>query len=177
MPNWTPMLFFTGDTHFNDPRILRIAPRPFASLAEHDAALSAFWNETIAPDDEVWHLGDFGRLQKADVEALLSRLHGRKNLIIGNNDPPDTVGAKGWSSVQHYAELRAEGTLLILCHYPFRTWNQMGKKSLDLHGHSHGKLKRLTRQYDVGVDVWNYRPVSLATLLQPGRFRNAVRTA
>lgn len=159
------MVFFTSDTHFNDPRILRIDRRPFASLAHHDEALIAFWNETVGPDDEVWHLGDFSRGSKAGAEALLSRLNGCKNLIIGNNDGPDTTTASGWASAQHYAELTIDGMLLILCHYPFRTWNQMGKKSIDLHGHSHGKLKPLTRQFDVGVDAWNFRPVALSALL------------
>ncbi|RVA66900.1 metallophosphoesterase, partial [Mesorhizobium sp. M7A.F.Ca.CA.001.08.2.1] len=32
------MIFFTSDTHFNDPRILRLGPRPFSSLAGHDQA-------------------------------------------------------------------------------------------------------------------------------------------
>ena len=158
-------LFFTSDTHFNDPRILRIDRRPFASLAEHDEALVGYWNGAVGQDDEVWHLGDFGRLAKTDVEALLSRLNGRKNLIIGNNDGPGTTTADGWACVRHYAELEADGHLLILFHYPLRTWNQMGKKSIDLHGHSHGKLKPLTRQYDVGVDAWNFRPAQLASLL------------
>lgn len=160
------MLFFTSDTHFNDPRILRLDRRPFASLAEHDEALIGFWNERVGPDDEIWHLGDFARGGRASVEILLSRLNGRKHLIIGNNDGDETVAADGWARVRHYAELSAEGRLFILCHYPFRTWNQMGKKSIDLHGHSHGKLKPLTRQYDVGVDAWAFRPVPLSALLE-----------
>ncbi|UCI10566.1 metallophosphoesterase family protein [Mesorhizobium sp. B1-1-8] len=165
------MLFFTSDTHFNDPRILRLDRRPFASLAEHDNALIASWNETVTPDDEVWHLGDFARHGKASVGVLLSRLHGRKNLIIGNNDSQETVAADEWASAQHYAELRVDGVMLILCHYPFRTWNQMAKKSINLHGHSHGKLKPLTRQYDVGVDARSFRPISLPALLQQDRAR------
>lgn len=164
------MLFFTSDTHFNDPRVLRIDRRPFASLAEHDEALIALWNETVGPQDEVWHLGDFARPGKASVPNLLSRLNGRKRLIVGNNDGPDTTTAPGWEEVRHYAELRVEATLLVLCHYPFRTWNQMGKKSIDLHGHSHGRLKPLPRQHDVGVDAWNFRPVPLSLLLH-GRSR------
>lgn len=155
------MLYFTSDTHFADPRVLRIDRRPFASVAEHDAALIENWNEVVGADDEVWHLGDFARGPREHVEALLVRLHGRKHLVIGNNDPEATTGATGWSSVQHYAEMTIEGRLLVLCHYPFRTWNQMGKKSIDLHGHSHGRLKPLPRQYDVGVDAQGLRPVAL----------------
>ena len=40
--------FFTGDTHFGDPRVLRIDKRPFKTIPEHDAALVARWNETVA---------------------------------------------------------------------------------------------------------------------------------
>jgi calcineurin-like phosphoesterase family protein len=41
----------------------------------------------------------------------------------------------------------------------------MGRKSINLHGHSHGKLKPVARQVDVGVDVWGYRPITLETIL------------
>lgn len=167
------MLYFTGDTHFGDPRVLRIDRRPFTSMADHDAALIAHWNAVVGPHDDVWHLGDVARASRDVVEALLTRLNGRKHLLVGNNDPATTIGAKGWTSVQHYAELKVEGQHLILCHYPFRTWNQMGKRSINLHGHSHGRLKPMTRQFDVGVDPQGLRPVPLADILTK---RRATRT-
>ncbi|MER8966670.1 metallophosphoesterase [Mesorhizobium sp. M0145] len=168
------MIYFTADTHFSDPRILRIDRRPFGSLAEHDRSLIAFWNETVGPDDEIWHLGDFARGSAAFVSSLLASLHGSKHLIIGNNDAAATIEATGWASTQHYKELALDGSLLILCHYPFRTWNQIGRKSIDLHGHSHGRLTPVTRQYDVGVDSWDFRPVTLTTILA-SRGRRAAR--
>lgn len=66
--------------------------------------------------------------------------------------------------MQPYAEITVDATRLVLCHYPFRTWNGIGKGALNLHGHSHGRLKPLPRQIDVGVDVWGFRPVTLAQL-------------
>ncbi|MBB4526281.1 UNVERIFIED_ORG: calcineurin-like phosphoesterase family protein [Rhizobium sophorae] len=96
---------------------------------------------------------------------LLSKLTGRKHLIVGNNDPVTTTEAKGWASVQHYAEIRTDDYHLILCHYAFRTWNQMGKGSINLHGHSHGRLKPSPRQFDVGVDAREMRPVALEQIL------------
>ncbi|PDT51118.1 MULTISPECIES: metallophosphoesterase family protein [Sinorhizobium] len=160
------MIYFTSDTHFGEPRVLNIDRRPFSSLADHDAALIANWNDTVSPEDEIWHLGDFASKQKGFAEDLLTRLNGRKHLIVGNNDSLATVEASGWQSIQHYAELTVDGHLLILCHYPFRTWNQMGKQSVNLHGHSHGRLKPLLpRQFDVGVDARDLRPVSLPDLL------------
>jgi calcineurin-like phosphoesterase family protein len=159
-------IYFTSDTHFGDPRVLRIDKRPFPTIPEHDEALIARWNETVAPSDEIWHLGDFALHVKPErIDELLGLLHGRKHLIAGNNDGPATLAAAGWASVQAYAEINVDGTWAVLCHYAFRTWKNMGRGWIDLHGHSHGKLKTQTRQYDVGVDMWDYRPVALATIL------------
>ncbi|MBU1315143.1 MAG: metallophosphoesterase [Alphaproteobacteria bacterium] len=162
------MIYFTSDTHFGDARVLRIDRRPFANMVEHDAALIETWNDTIGPDDEVWHLGDvMSSRSTEDAELLLSRLNGRKHLVIGNNDPVPVTQAAAWASVQHYAEIRLGDQLLVLCHYAFRTWNQMSKKSINLHGHSHGRLKPVPRQFDVGVDARRLRPVTLEELTQP----------
>ncbi|MBB3319826.1 MULTISPECIES: hydrolase [unclassified Rhizobium] len=159
------MIYFTSDTHFGDPRVLRIDRRPFPDLASHDATLIQNWNSMVKPEDDVWHLGDFMRETGGDCDQLLSYLNGRKHLIVGNNDPETTVRARGWGSVQHYAEISVGSQLLILCHYPFRTWNKMGRKSINLHGHSHGRLKPFPRQFDVGVDAQALRPVALETIL------------
>jgi calcineurin-like phosphoesterase family protein len=127
--------------------------------------LIARWNAIVGPADEVWHLGDFAwRMPANEVGALLARLAGRKHLVTGNNDGAETTGRTEWTSVQAYAELELQGVALVLCHYPFRTWNRMYKGAYNLHGHSHGKLSGLTRQVDVGVDAWDYQPIALETL-------------
>ena len=157
-------IFFTSDTHFGDHRTLNIHKRPFSSVAEMDLSLVEAWNAVVGTADEVWHLGDFAR-KAADAAPLLERLNGRKHLIRGNNDPPATGRAAGWSSVQDYAELDLEGRTLVLCHYPFRSWNRQHRGAINLHGHSHGKLKPMPRQFDVGVDARRYRPVTLEQIL------------
>ncbi|GHD16053.1 metallophosphoesterase family protein [Tianweitania populi] len=164
------MIYFTGDTHLREARGLRIDRRPFASVAEQDASLIANWNNVVGEDDEVWHLGDFAWGDQAAIEQLLTQLNGRKHLIIGNNDPETTTAAQGWASVQHYAELELDGHHLVLCHYAFRTWNGMAKRSINLHGHSHGRLKPMPRQVDVGVDAQGFRPVSLQTIVANKRW-------
>ena len=163
--------WFTSDTHFGDHRVLNLhGGRPFASVAQMDAALMARWNGAVAPEDEVWHLGDFARTARLAAEWL-PRLNGAKRLVIGNNDPEPQ--AQGWVSTAPYVETEVEGRRLVLCHYPFRTWNGAGRGVLNLHGHSHGRLARQAGQYDVGVDVWDYAPVRLATLLASRRRRPA----
>ena len=74
--------------------------------------------------------------------------------------------------MQHYIELAIDNVHLVLCHYPFRSWHRMHRGAINLHGHSHGRLKPVARQIDVGVDVWNFRPVPLDELLA-GRSRQA----
>ena len=158
------MIFFTSDTHFGDHRVLNIGKRPFASTAEMDAVLAERWNGAVGPEDEVWHLGDVAR-KPAEVSELLARLNGTKHLLRGNNDPPGTLEAAGWASIHDYRELELDGRFLVLCHYPFESWNRKGAGAVHLHGHSHGRLKPMTRRYDVGVDVHGFRPVQLDEIL------------
>jgi calcineurin-like phosphoesterase family protein len=158
-------LFFTSDHHFGHGGARGLFQRPFATTAAMDAAMVARWNEVVGPGDEVWHLGDFAvRQSAARMGELLDALSGSKHLIVGNNDSAATVSLTQWASVQHYAELEVDGTWLILCHYPLRTWNRIGRGALNLHGHSHGRLAPLPRQVDVGVDCWGFRPITLADI-------------
>jgi calcineurin-like phosphoesterase family protein len=163
-------VYFTSDTHFGDVRRIRIDKRPFKTIGEHDAALIARWNEVVGPDDDVYHLGDFAvTMDAVAVETWLAALNGRKHLIVGNNDSPAVTGSSAWASISHYVELVIDGRLVVLCHYPFRTWHRSAKGAIDIHGHSHGKLKELPRQYDVGIDVFDYRPVTFAEILASRR--------
>jgi calcineurin-like phosphoesterase family protein len=160
-------IFFTSDNHFGHSSARSLYRRPFPSVADMDQQMIDRWNAVVNPDDEVWHLGDFAVRQPAErVTSLLGELHGRKHLIVGNNDDVAVTGCTDWTSVQAYAELTIEGALFVLCHYPFRTWNGMGKGSINLHGHSHGRLKPLPRQFDVGVDAWDFAPVTIAQIVR-----------
>jgi calcineurin-like phosphoesterase family protein len=76
-----------------------------------------------------------------------------------------------WAFVGHYAEISLDERRLVLCHYAFRTWNGIGRGALNLHGHSHGQLKPIPKQYDVGVDAQGFAPVSLAEILASRRRR------
>ncbi len=165
-------ILFTADTHFGHAGALALYRRPFGSVAEMDAAMIERWNMAVRPEDEVWHLGDFAVRQNAiRIIELLATLNGTKHLIAGNNDGAAVLSEAAWRSVQPYREIVVEGTHLVLCHYPFRTWRNMGKGWIDLHGHSHGRLTPQPRQCDVGVDAWNFRPVSIAQILARLRSR------
>ncbi|MEO1092510.1 MAG: metallophosphoesterase family protein [Pseudomonadota bacterium] len=158
-------VWFTADHHFGQGAARGLFRRPFASTAAMDDAMVNAWNEVVAPADTVWHLGDFAIRPSAErVAALLAALNGTKHLVAGNNDPPATLEATGWASVGALVELEVDGMRLVLCHYALRVWNGQAKGAWNLHGHSHGRLKPLPRQADVGVDAWAFRPVGLATI-------------
>lgn len=82
--------FVTSDTHSNHARIIELAGRPFASVQDMDAELIRRWNETVAPDDVVLHLGDLALGPIAESLPLTAQLHGRRFLVPGNHDrvPP-----------------------------------------------------------------------------------------
>jgi calcineurin-like phosphoesterase family protein len=169
-------VFFTSDTHFGHAGARSLYRRHFESVSAMDAAMLERWNATVRPEDEVWHIGDFALgVSETAMAELLGRLLGRKHLITGNNDSSATTGLAGWVSIRPYAEIELDGVGLVLCHYPFRTWRNMSRGWLNLHGHSHGRLTPLPRQTDVGVDAWDFRPVRLAEITAAKRPRT--RTA
>ena len=156
-------VFFSSDAHFGDHRVLNIRSRPFSCVSEMNDVMIARWNARVSTDDEIWHLGDFASGLKV-AHAVFSRLNGRKHLVTGNNDSRG-ICALSWQSVQAYAEINVQNTMLVLCHYPFRSWNGMHRGSVNLHGHSHGRLAAMKRQFDVGVDAHGFEPVLLNELL------------
>jgi calcineurin-like phosphoesterase family protein len=138
-------VYFTSDQHFGHASARSLYRRPFATVAEMDQQMIARWNSVIEPGDEVWHLGDFAVRQSPErIRFLLEMLHGQKYLIIGNNDDAMVKAATGWQSAQSYSELTVDGVKLVLCHYPFRTWRDMDKGTINLHGHSHVQGASLT---------------------------------
>lgn len=129
-----------------------------------DRALVEAWNATVGPEDIVWHLGDFA-VRHPDPAGVLAGLHGTKHLVFGNNDPQAIRALSGWASVSGLVELVIDEVALILCHYALRTWPGSAKGALNLHGHSHGRLKPMAGQFDVGVDARDFRPVGVAALI------------
>jgi calcineurin-like phosphoesterase family protein len=158
--------WFTSDTHFGHANIINYSKRPFASVAEMDGALVANWNAVVRPDDDIWHLGDFCFRSTRTPESYLRRLTGRVHLVWGNHDGQETKGMAGLASSQPYAEITIDGTRLVLFHYAMRVWNRSHQGSLHLYGHSHASLPGDRQSLDVGVDCFDYRPVSLDDIVR-----------
>lgn len=158
-------IWFTSDTHFGHDAIRRHCNRPFLSADEMDHELVSRWNALVGPRDEVWHLGDFVFRSAAPVGDYLARLRGRKHLIWGNHDNASARSNAGWASSQAMAELKFGNHRIVLLHYAMRTWRGSHHGAFHLFGHSHGKMPGDRQSLDVGVDCWDFRPVSLDEIL------------
>jgi calcineurin-like phosphoesterase family protein len=159
MPGQT---WFTADTHFWHGGIIGLTKRPFSSAEEMTHALIANWNARVRPGDTVYHIGDFAvRCGRERAQKTLDQLNGHKILLRGNHDENRFCALDGWDSVHDILETVVEGQRLVLCHYAMRAWPGQHRGALMLYGHSHGRLPGTRHSLDVGVDCWNYFPVSL----------------
>lgn len=157
--------WFTSDTHLGHANIIKHCARPFADADEMDHAIIANWNARVRHNDDVWHLGDFAFRNGKAAASYLGRLNGRKHLVWGNHDSNQVRGLRQWTSSQPYAEITIDGQRLVLCHYAMRVWNKLHYGALHLYGHSHGSLTGTSRSCDVGVDCWDFRPISIDEIL------------
>ncbi|MGU3479166.1 metallophosphoesterase [Methylobacterium sp. D48H] len=167
-------VFFTADLHLGHASLITGdvgRTRPFTSIEEHDEAIIARWNETVTSNsDDVYVLGDFALgLDAEALERAFRRLRGRKHLVVGNHDPKRTLRL-AWSSqptdLRRLAVDAGDRRYdLTLCHYPMRAWSRVHHGALHLYGHTHGGLPGTRRSADVGVDVWDFRPVGMDEIL------------
>lgn len=180
------MRFFTSDTHFGHARILELSNRPFRDIDHHDWSLVRNWNEEVSPDDEVYHLGDVALGPKERWESIFQSLNGTIHFVIGNHDAP-FAGNKPkyqekyrhlydrFDSIQDEIDIVVDDMLVRLSHFPAEgdshdkdRYDQFRPKAEGIpiiHGHQHktGEQEMVvngTPHLHVGVDGWNYTPVS-----------------
>lgn len=172
------MIFFTSDTHFGHANIIKYCNRPFSSVEEMNEAMVKNWNRKVSPNDTVYHLGDFAFLPPDKANWYLSRLNGNKFLVPGNHDSETKIkeyahinSLNGFTILPSLYEFKAkvedEKIHFVLCHYAMRVWNKSHHGAIHLYGHSHGSLPEDPNSLscDVGVDCWNFEPVSLDEIL------------
>jgi len=142
--------YFTGDTHFFHTNIIRYTHRPFKSVKHMNMELIRKWNERVKPEDVVFHLGDL--CFKHKVNDFRKILNGTLILIKGNHD--------SGNSIIEDMTIRLGGRYFHLVHRP-----QDACSEYNLVGHIHKKwkIKRAGNKIlvNVGVDVWDYTPISI----------------
>ena len=116
------------------------------------------WNAVVAPDDTVYHLGDFAMGKASEWPTILRQLNGtRKILLLGSHDRSPRQMLEGGFTEAH-EKLEWDGWLLQ--HKPIKTQQKL------LCGHIHEKWLRLGWAINVGVDVWDFTPRTIEELTQ-----------
>ena len=145
------MIYYTSDLHLGHENIIGLCARPFSCVEEMDETLIANWNDKVTNGDAVYILGDL-IWEKSDPISYLSRLKGKKHLILGNHDRwiAREGAAAFFESVSKYAELSLDEHPVTLCHYPMLEWKnsrKIGSSRLGylIHGHIHVNVIPLYR--------------------------------
>lgn len=174
-------IYLTSDFHFGHANIIRYCRRPFASADEMDRELVRRYNDLVTDLDTVYILGDItmGR----DL-GLAKKLRGRKKLLPGNHDklPVEAYEAAGFEVLQQNGakarEFMLDGYKLVHSPIPeirpffpgiadraesFRELAGGGRLAAYdrkcVCGHVHAIFRKLGTFVNVGVDVWDFRPV------------------
>lgn len=95
---------------------------------------------------------------------ILRRLNGQIYLIRGNHErvAEHRLCRGRFSWVGDYEMLKVGDQKIALSHYAHRVWNCMHHGAWHAYAHSHGNLEDLpnSKSTDVGVDCWDFTPVS-----------------
>lgn len=131
---------YISDCHFGHQNIMRFDGRPFGSVEEMDNYMIEKWNSVVEKDDTVYIIGDFCWGLESEWVDILSRLSGRKVLIMGNHDLKrfKPKARRFFIEVKDYKEVKDDGRRVILSHYPMCCFKHDGDSNVwHLHGHTH----------------------------------------
>lgn len=168
-------IWFTSDLHFGHDKEFLYGPRGFKTIGEHDRMIIANWNEIVAPDDEVYILGDL--MLGSDEYGIncLSHLNGKLHIIFGNHDESHRrrlyfLELENASYPIAFAEkLKYQKYEFFLSHYPTLVHPELDNKKIwNLHGHTHSKNKfsEYPHCYNVALDAHDNRPVSIDEIIE-----------
>lgn len=175
-------VWFTSDLHLGHRFVAGL--RGFDCVEDHDTHLMQQWESRVTDGDQVWVLGDLAVSRPTQALAIIRSLPGIKHFISGNHDgchpmhrdahkrTPEYLTA--FASVQPFARRKIHGQDVLLSHFPYAKdrhearymqYRLRDEGAWLLHGHTHQADQRQEgREIHVGVDAWDFAPVSLHTV-------------
>lgn len=174
-----PAVFLTSDTHFGHTGVCKFMQadgvtklRPWDNADEMDDEMVRRWNETVRPNDKVYHLGDVVINRKS--LSTLHRLNGDKVLIKGNHDI-----FRLEEYTPYFRDIRGSHVMngLILTHIPVHP-AQLYRFGCNIHGHMHSNRVEMVDQYtgngtkidpryfSVCVEQTDFRPILFEDVLK-----------
>jgi len=173
------LTYFSSDLHLGHDAAIVHNSRPFKNVDDMDRTIIRRWNAKVKDSDIAFLIGDICFHRPVVGIPLLRQMKGRKILIQGNHDKYSHAQylSAGFSVVQE-ATIDLVGKRFRLSHYPYppteaeravmeahdlRYMDRRPTKSEEdflLCGHVHKSWKTNGTMINVGVDQWNFHPVS-----------------
>lgn len=182
------MIYFTSDNHFFHKNVIDFCDRPFENVHRMNEGMIKRWNGTVRQEDTVIVVGDFCFGNSTKRAAILNRLNGTKILVQGNHDKAKSC-PEGFDLMVYEMTMQIAGQSVSIRHYPLR-WSDEKRAAVEaesgydakaafqkkpryldrmpkdvgqwhIHGHTHDSEKFNGRQIHVGVDAWDYTPISI----------------
>lgn len=153
-----------------DGAVRRVRER-FKDAQEGDDYMMQRWNELVKPEDHVWHLGDVTMERSSNAKQwFVNKIHslpGHKRLILGNHDhlAMDVYRDAGFQKIKGSHKIDN----LLLSHYPLHESTIPLWASVNCHGHIHQNPAPSLRHMNLCVEVTNYEPVPLDTVLEAAK--------
>lgn len=159
-----PSTFLVSDTHFGHHGVCKFLKadgsklRPWDNPEDMDEAMVKLWNETVKPNDKVYHLGDVVINRRA--LPILERLNGDKVLIRGNHDIFKLVEYS-----KYFRDIRGVHVMdgCILSHIPVHE-SQARRWRANIHGHLHANTLDNPWYFCVCVEQTEFKPISFDTV-------------
>lgn len=165
------MIYVSADHHFYDINFLKYNYNRILKYGKDIKIVNKFLidsqNNQIKPDDIVYYVGDFCVETPDKTVEIVKRLNGKINLLLGNHDKfktPGVVMANKFEILPNGVyRLDYKNVFFNLFHYPlFEQPDFYERKSIHLHGHTHGKIDHHNElAFDVGYDNNNFKLISL----------------
>jgi calcineurin-like phosphoesterase family protein len=181
------MIYVVSDRHFRHRKICEYTGRPYDTVDDMDNDLIRRHNNVVKPEDIFIDMGDFGWGAVVDQSEILSKLNGRKKILIRGNHDRGTQAMfdMGWDAVFDEAIFCYLGYKVLMQHKPYHgsrpVDQETGRHKFDFvfHGHIHNSnpsdlveagepVSRPLFNLNLSVEVINYAPVS---------FKHAIRMA
>ena len=170
------MTFYTADLHFGHKNIIGFDSRPFDSVEQMDRLLIEWWNQKVTDADTVYIIGDLCYRSVHDPSWYLTRLRGKKYLIIGNHDGPlleDEKALSLLSGLDKMMTVTDGGREICLCHFPLAEWDGFFGGAWHVYGHIHNKkeetyqiMKTRDRALNAGCMLNGFVPVTFDELIR-----------
>lgn len=162
--------WFISDTHFFHANILKFVDkdgkpiRPFTSVEEMHETMVANWNSVVRDNDYVYHLGDVTFNYGKEFNTLMSRLRGRKRLILGNHDKIKGTDLMKWfEKVELWKGFKEHN--FTASHFKLLKGSQRDGE-FNLHGHTHQNVDPDPFYLNGCVEVRNYTPTNIDTIVE-----------